>query len=228
MDEKIDVAKLTNPLTPVEHRQKILKGLIAQIPGLGPILNEYLPNSRLIKLTNIVLQLKEDLEKLKTRIDEEYISRDDVSCLVEKSLKSMSETYDDFKLLALKSGLINSLINKDIPVDRKEFYINILNSLSPFHFKLLYLIYDTENYLAEAQTTLLLDNESSPANFLKKALPDITTDEVNIIIADLKNKGLIRDMAIHGLRTERGVNSLKGFKNEFGNGFTDFFKMKQN
>lgn len=227
MPKEIDVRELTDPSTSVEHRQKILKGLISQIPAFGPIINEYLPDSRLNKLTSFVLQLKEELESLKEQIDEDYIRRDDITCIVEKSLKAVSETYNESKLTALKNGLINSLIDKDIEVDRKDFYINILNSLSPFHFRMLYLLYSPEQYLSENRITLSTNITSGRLYFFKEALPDMNEDEIKLIISDLISKGLITNMGLTGLQTQAGIDAIKGFDNSFGKKFMAFFSRKK-
>ena len=224
MTEKNDVKELTDPSTPLEHGQKILKGLISQIPGLGPIITEYMPNTRLKKLTGFVIQLKEELDALKDEIDDEYIKRDEISCLVEKTLKSVSETYDQSKLLALKNGLVNILTKKDIEMDRKEFYLNILNSLSPFHFRLLFLLYEPDKYVSENNITLSTTTTSGRMYFFKQALPDMSEDEIKLTIEDLISKGLVTNIGLTGLQSQTGINAIKGFENGFGKRFMDFFK----
>lgn len=224
MPERIDIRELTNPLTPIEHRQNILKGLISQIPYLGPIINEYLPNLRMDKLTTFVVQLSEELNALKGQIDEDYIKRDDVSFIVEKILKSALENYDESKLAALKNGLINSLIKKDIELERKDFYLNILNSLTPFHLRVLYLLYDTEKYLSENEITLSTNIMSSRLHYFREALPDMNESEIKLIVSDLISKGLIKDILITPLQSQKGVNAIRGFESDFGTEFMEFFK----
>lgn len=72
MKERIKPQDLIKTTTPIEHKQNIMKGLVSQIPVIGSILTEYLPNLRLEKIKRFAIQISEDLEELKEEIDKDY------------------------------------------------------------------------------------------------------------------------------------------------------------
>ena len=222
---KDDIKDLTNASTPIEHRQKILRGLISGIPfGIGSILSEYLPNSKLEKMKTIISQLNDDLERLKDKIDGEYVKQDDVLCLIEKTFKTLYETYDSNKIAALKNGLVRVIADKTIEVDRKDFYINLLSSLTPFHFRVLSLTYNTEEYLKENKITLPENVSSGRIHFFKLALPDMNEEEIVLVYSDLVSKRLVQDISLGAGSSQSGANALKGLETKFGQEFMNFFK----
>ena len=223
MAEEVDIKELTDPATPVEHRQKILRGLIGGIPGIGSIITEYLPDIRSKKMTEFIIQLSEELEELKDLLKEDYLKREDVISIVEKSFKSLYETYDVNKISALKNALIRTIIDTEIDVDRKDFYINLLNSLSPFHFRILNVFYNTEEYLKSKNITVSTNVTGGRSSFLQEALPSMTEDEIKLTISDLVSKGLAQNISLGALQSTSGTGALKGFETKFGREFMNFF-----
>jgi NurA-like 5'-3' nuclease len=223
MQKEMNIKALIEETTPIEHRQKILKGLIAKLPVVGSIITEYLPNTRFKKMTEFLLQLDEELEKLEKSIDEKYVKREEIACIIENIFRAVNETYDKDKLVALKNGLINTLIRKDIEDDRKYFYLDLLNNLTPMHIRVLSLLYQTEEYIKQNSITLSTNATTSRLFFFREALPDITEKEIELITFDLKSKGLIQDIGLRGLQSQAGINALKGFESEFGKKFMEFW-----
>jgi len=221
--EKDQITGLTGDKKSIQHRQKIFKGLLTQIPVIGPILTEYIPDLRINKMGEFLAQLNDYFEGLKDKIDEEYVKREDVICIVEKMIKSVTESYDKNKIYALKNGLINTVINKGIEVDRKDLYLSILNSLTPFHLKVLFLLYETERFVLDNKIDLATNVTSGRIYFFKQTLPKMTEDEIRLIVSDLVTKRLILNIPLTALGTQTDIDALKGFETGFGKEFMNFF-----
>ncbi len=219
------VPDISDRNTAVSHRQKIIKGLISAISfGIGPILSEYLPDAKLKKLESIIQQVNENLEQLEGQIDEDYIKRDEVLCLIEKTFRMISDTSDANKLMALKNALVRVMVDKNIEVDRKDFYINLLNDLTAFHFRMLSVMYDTDGYLKINNRTISDSMMGGRIDFFKEAIPDMNQEEISLVYDDLVAKRLVQSTSLGAMISASGVRALKGLETKFGQEFMNFFK----
>lgn len=120
--------------------------------------------------------------------------------------------------------MINTITKKDIIIDRKDLYLNTINQLTPFHFRILTLLYDTENFIRQNKITLSTNVTSGRMYFFKEALPDIEEHEIKLIMTDLNSKSLVQTISLNSLGSLNGIEALKGFETSFGREFMSFFK----
>lgn len=107
--------------------------------------------------------------------------------------------------------MINTITKKDIIIDRKDLYLNTINQLTPFHFRILTLLYDTENFIKQNEITLSTNVTSGRMHFFQEALPDIKEHEIKLLTNDLQSKGLIENISLNTFGGTNGIEALKGF-----------------
>ncbi|TLF44741.1 hypothetical protein [Maribacter aurantiacus] len=200
--------------------------LSATVVG-GPfanLINSYIPSRRFLRLENFVNDLAVKIQEVKDDINVNYIETEEFSFLFEQSIKSVSENYQKEKLEAYKAILINSLLPNEYNEEQKEFYLNLVGSLTVIHLKILNFAQDTFAYLRK--------NEIEPKsitgsleNSLKQIFSDYDFNTIIMAINDLYQYGLVNidTSNIRTMTVNRGMDIVGDKRTtESGDKFVDF------
>lgn len=213
----------------VEHGINILKAALAGIPIFGGIftslISDYMPKSKIERLLKFTKQFAEDLDRFKDEIDKTYIKTDEFSYIFEKTFKAVMENYQEVKLAGFRALLVNSLRDKTAKQEEKEFFLNILDNLTAFHFRFLSVFRDPAGWNAahgnqvRGASTLISLNQ-----ILRQCFPDLDQDTIKTVIDDLYNKGLssISSDRLMGMQTGGGIEKLNHALTPIGRKFIEF------
>jgi hypothetical protein len=174
------------------------RGAISAIPYAGGVIAELVgvlgPDFRLKRLRQFVAELAYDLEKLKEKIDAEYVHTEQFVYVFEKTFRGVAENYQKEKLNALRAVLLNSCIKKDIDQELKEYLLDITLQLGTLHVCLIRILRDPQGFYAAEKIRDRRDMEQIPgsiAESLKECLPDVPEGYVRSVWNDLYNMNVI-------------------------------------
>ena len=75
--------------------------------------------------------------RLADQVDAEYIRTDDFAFMFEKCFRGAAENPQEEKITAFRGILVNSALRKDYSEEEKEYFVNLVNSLSALHIRIL-------------------------------------------------------------------------------------------
>ncbi len=231
MENKIEYNQIDSALELLKSRFPILRKLsesstfltiIGSVSGgvLSNLLGNYAPMSKVQRLEDFCLQLDKDFKRLSIKMEE---FNDEILYIVEKTFRGALENYQKEKLDAFRGILINSLTRTDRKEEEKELYINLVNSLSVLHLRLLSIFANPDKSLNQRQ--LKFDSQSMWGDdfqtVLQKCL-ECDTEIIKSIITDLYNRGLINMSSMGGVTTDKGKDLLFGRLTELGKRFIEY------
>jgi len=182
-----------NSSSPVEHILNILKAGLSTAPfcgGIASLMNDYIPSSKQKRIETFTELVASDLEKLQKKVDEKLIRTDDFAFIFEKCFRGAAENHQKEKLDSFRGILINSAVGSNVKEEEKEYYLNLVNTLSALHIKILKFM---------AMPTEYLENEGIPQEsirggfsvFFPVAIPGVNIEIIKSAFGDLHQYGFI-------------------------------------
>lgn len=217
--------RITTPNV-VEAVVNIFKAVLATAPfcgGLASLMTDYIPSSRFRRLEDFAKKTAEDLRAHSEEVDAEYLKTDDFAFMFEKCFRGVAENPQREKLDAFRGMLLNSAIRKDISEEEKEYFLNLTNSLTALHIRILKFMADPNAYL-EAANISPVQIQGGFAQFFPVAIPGIELDVIRSAFGDLHRLGLTNtDQSIFSTMTSaQGLQLLGGRISPFGTRFIQF------
>lgn len=210
----------------VEHILNILKAGLATAPfcgGIASLMTDYIPSSKQRRLEEFAERLAEDLNELKDRVDENKILTDEFAFLFEKCFRGVAENYQAEKLEAFKAILVNAALGINLSEEEKEYYLNLVNSLSVLHIRILRFMVDPRSYLEHNQ--IPVDKiRGGFSHFFPIAIPGIELEIIKSAFSDLYQYGLISaDKIIFATTTAgQGLDLLGDRVTSLGRRYVEF------
>lgn len=176
-----------------EHIINIFKAVLSTTPftgGLSSLMSDYIPSQRQLRLEEFAQNLANDIKNLKTEINEKYILTDEFAFIFEKCFKGAVENYQKEKIIAFKAILINSLTDFNVSQNEKEYYLNLVESLSLLHIQILTFMSSPREYLRFKQ----IDESKIQGgfnDFFPIVIDDVTLDIIKLGFKDLYNYGFL-------------------------------------
>lgn len=209
-----------------EHILIILKAGLNAAPFAGAIaslMSDYIPTSRAKRLEDFARAVATDLDHLRSLVREKYLLTDDFAFLFEKCFRGVAENPQREKIAAFRGILINASIQFDIAEEEKEYYLNLANSLSVLHIRILKFMAAPERYLNEIGISTSRIRGGFSQMFLE-AIPGVQIQVIRSAFGELFRYGLINtDQTIFGTMTSgQGLDLLKGRVSELGIRFINF------
>lgn len=139
-----------------EHIVNILKAGLATTPfcgGIASLMSDYIPSSKFQRLEQFAKKIAEDLNTLQNQVDEAKIQTDEFAFLFENCFRGVAENYQNERLEAFRGILINSAIGVDLSEEEKEYFLNLVNTLSVLHIRMLKFMAKPIDYLLSAMTS---------------------------------------------------------------------------
>jgi hypothetical protein len=219
------IKKLTAGSPAVETILNIFKATLSTVPycgGVVSLITDYIPSRRFIRVEQFAKDVADDILLLKDKINSDYIKTDDFAFMFEQCFRGVAENPQKEKLDAFRAMLINSMI-VDISWEEKEYFLNLVNTLSVLHIRILKFLSKPRVYLAEAG----IPEEKITggfSDFFPMAIPGIEIEVIKSAFGDLNKYGLINtDPKIFVTMTSgQGLNLLGNRASNLGEMFIDF------
>ncbi len=195
-DEKAVVLKKLKslPMTSetTEAILNIFKATLATAPfcgGIASLISDYIPSARFQRLEEFAQQIADDLMELADRVNESYIQTDDFAFLFEKSFRGVAENPQPEKFNAFRGILINSAVRDDYSEEEKEYFLNLVNSLSALHVRILRFLAYPKEYLRDAA---IPEDQITGcfSDFFPIVVPGVHLDIIELAFGDLFKYGL--------------------------------------
>lgn len=195
MKDKEDIRALSKQ-TSKDHIINVVKALANLYPlgggVISSLLSDYIPKSREKKTIEFLSKLAEGLEILKDQVNNEYVKSEEFGYLFQEAWKAAIEQYQEEKIEGFRSILLSAAIGKQATAEERELFINILNGLTGYHFKLLAVLknpvsWNVEHGMKVKSASLII----SFNQIFKQCFPDWNDERIAIIVDDLNRKKLI-------------------------------------
>lgn len=186
--------------------------------ALNTLATELIPNWKMERLHRFVAALKVDLDTLGSKIDAEYLKREEFGHIFERTFRAVVLNYQSEKLDALKNALLSSMVRADIKQDMKEYLLHIIESLDTLHMRFLALLQNpTQYYLRKA----IPDADGfggSMMGELCRCFSDLNDGTIRAVWNDLYNYGIVSAAPnnLGVMISSTGSRALVGQLSEFG------------
>jgi hypothetical protein len=209
-----------------EHLINIFKAAAATAPfcgGIASLMSDYIPSARFKRLEAFAKQIADDIKQLEGELDGNYIKTDNFAFVFERCFRGAAENYQKEKLDAFRAIILNSAIRKDASEDEKEYFINLVNSLTSLHMRILKFLTMPLEYLQENDIPRE-KIQGGFSTFMPVAIPGIDLEVIMSAFNDLHQSGLINtDKAIFSTMTSaQGLQLLGNRGAHLGNKFISF------
>lgn len=217
-----------NATTAVEHILNVIKAGLATAPfcgGIASLMTDYIPSSKKNRLEQFAERVAADLEELQGRVNEKNILTDEFAYTFEKCFRGASEHYQKEKLEAFRGILVNSALGSNLPEDEKDYFLNLVSTLSVLHMRILKFMANPLEYLEEngiSQQNI----RGGFSQFFPVAIPGVNIEIIKSAYGELYQYGFFNtDKSIfHTMTSGQGLDLLGngGRVTEFGVRFINF------
>jgi len=220
------VERLVASSSTAETILNIFKAALATAPfggGIASLITDYIPSARAQRLEEFASRTADDLRKLADQVDAEYLRTDDFAFMFEKCFRGAAENPQQEKIDAFRGILVNSAIRRDYSEEEKEYFVNLVNSLSALHIRTLRFLHNPVDYL---QTAGISQDRirGGVGQFMPVAIPGVGVGVIRSAFGDLNRFGLINtDQSIFSTMTSaQGMSLVGGRVSDCGERFIQF------
>jgi hypothetical protein len=204
----------------------ILKAVLASTPfcgGIASLMTDYIPNAKFERIEKFTKQIAEDLIRLQDKVEETKIHTDEFAFIFENCFRGVAENYQKDKIEAFRGILINSALGGEKAEDEKEYFLNLVNTLSALHIRILKFMAEPIEYLKENK----IPQENiygGFSQFFPVAIPGVNLEVMKSAFGDLYQYGFINtDKSIfHTMTAGQGLNLLGNRVSDLGRNFIRF------
>jgi len=220
------IERIATGSTTAETVLKIFKAALATTPfagGIASLISDYIPSSRQRRIEEFAEQVAGDLKRLEQRVNEEYLRTDDFAFMFEKCFRGAAEHPQQEKLKAFRGILVNSAVKSDMPEQEKEYYLNLVNTLSVVHIRILRFLAAPDRYLEDIGISPQ-QLQGGFSQMFRTAMPDVGLEVIKSTFGDLHQGGLINtDKSIFATMTSaQGLQLLGNRVSDLGRRFIEF------
>lgn len=173
-----------------------------------------------------LIQLAEDLQTLREKIDSfeiETLQHNEVfiSTVLHATQIALRNHHTE-KLAALRNAVLNSAVGIDIEENLQLMYLNLIDSLTPWHLNILSFFRSPSNWFKERGLKVPELMMGSPAQVLLAAYPELR-DKKNfyeLVVKDLYGFGLLNTDSIHVMMS--GSGAIVSRTTDFGIAFINY------
>lgn len=228
-DNETSLAKIETRLSSintVELIVNIFKAVLATVPfggGVASLMTDYIPSSRLKRLEQFANQTAEDLKNHADEVNQTYLKTDDFAFMFEKCFRGAAENPQKEKLNAFRGILVNSTIRTDVAEEEKEYFLNMTNTLTALHLRILKFMAEPLSYL-EAAGIPLNQIRGGFSQFFPVAIPGIELGVIRSAFGDLHRMGLTNTSQdiFSTMTSGQGLDLLGGRVSKLGDRFIQF------
>ena len=220
------IEEIATGSTGAERLTSIFKAVLATAPftgGIASLISDQIASRRQRRLEEFALNTAEDLKRLAASVNAEYVRTDDFAFLFEQCFKGAAEHPQREKLNAFRGVLVNAAIRTDVDEAEKEYFLNLVGTLSVLHMKTLRFMAEPRRFLADAGIPEA-KIQGGFAQMLPTAIPGAHLEVIKAAFGDLYQGGLIStDKNIFATMTSaQGLHLLGNRVTDLGRRFIDF------
>jgi len=186
---------LTTGTSAREHLTNVMKAILANFPigaGIASLMSDYIPSRKLERLTEFAEKAAEDLKRLSDEVLEERLKTDSFAFVFEECFAGASRHYQKEKLDAFRAILVNSAVRSDFSGDESEFFLQLVNSLSVLHLRMLWFLSNPVEYLRGRGIERSTVEGSDFGTLMEKLFYPANREMLRSVLEDLKAHALIR------------------------------------
>jgi hypothetical protein len=223
--------RIRNEITAVSNRDIVaivLRESLGALPvigaGLTELINTVIPNSAFNRLVDFTIDLRSDLTRLETRLNQEYLRTDAAAFMVREIVTQVRDNYQKEKLNALRGAFLNSVITSSRDNERKELYLNLLEGMTTLHLRILNLCADPQGFVIRRGITVPSTGGGALMQTMTACLPELDRAQIIAIWNDLNNSGILNGEAnsLMAMASDNSLPQLKMRLTEFGKDFVAF------
>lgn len=223
-----EILESRDTLSPVEHILNAFKAVMATAPfcgGIASLMSDYIPSSKQKRLDEFSRRVAQDLEELQEQVEANKILTDEFAYTFEKCFRGAAENYQKEKLEAFRGILINSALGSDLAEDEKDYFLNLVNTLSVLHIRILRFTANPTEYL-RANNIPEQNIRGGFSQFFPVAISGVNVEIIKSAFGELYQYGFFdTDKSIFDTMTSgQGLDLLGNGSRvtEFGSRFINF------
>lgn len=176
-----------------EHLLNVLKAGLATAPfcgGLASLITDYIPSAKFKRLEEFAHRISGDLERLQAQVRNETLHTEDFAFIFEQSFRGVADNYQSDKVEAFRGILVNSAIGFSAPASEREYFLNLVNSLSALHLRILKFTAMPDRYLEEME----IPQEhirGGFSTFFPVAIPGVEIEVIKSAFGELHQYGFL-------------------------------------
>ena len=205
-----------------ETALEIVAIALEAVPYVGGVLSStasyFLDMRKNQRLNDFLINLAEDLQSVKDRINREFAESEEFQDLTEDILSKAAETRQLEKLDALRAIFLNTVLSDHPSYDATAEIADLVHNWQPRHIILLKIL---DNPLAaDEQMGGVVGYGgglvTSIAQILGKLLPEWDDDQIDRTWQDLYDNQIHRTPGTRTMITDQGIRQLDGRLTDFG------------
>ena len=209
-----------------DHLVNVMKAVLSSAPfcgGIASLMNDYIPSRRVERIEAFARDVASSLNKVQGRIEDARILTDEYAHLFERCFKGAADFPQQEKIEAFRGILVNSLVPSDLSEDQKEFFLSLVERLSPIHLRVIRFMGDPRGYLA-AMGISEDRIRGGFRSFFPIAIPGVTLEVSAAAFADLHRLGFTNTPAdiFHTTTAGQGLELLGDRLTPLAKQFVDF------
>lgn len=227
-NSKVDPKEL-DKTPPIDHLTNLMKAIFSSLPAGGAIasiMSDYIPSAKQARVLKFIREVNADLRNLEVKIDENYLTKDQVAYVIEESIRGTMKYYQEEKLEYYRGILVNT-IRADATGGVKEevdYYLYLVDNLSAIHLRILAFLYDPDKYFSEKALSKEKVKDYSLSQVFHEVFPDVNVDLISSAFKDLYRFNLTNTESMGGMTAARGLDIVRGRVTALGTSFVKFCK----
>lgn len=216
--------------SPGDYVHSIVKTGLSAIPLIGGGASELFslliapPVSK--RRDKWLVQLAEGLEELKNNVPDfdmnSLVDNEVFITSVLHATQAAIRNHHEEKLLALRNAVLNSAAGIGIDDNIQLLFINLIDSLTPWHLRILHFFQSPGDWFAGNQQEAPNIYMGGPSQVLESAFPDLKGRRAfyDILIKDLYSSGLLSIESLHVMMSGDGAMAKR--TTDFGDLFVSY------
>jgi hypothetical protein len=175
-----------------------------------------------------MVSIVEGLEELQEKVNGfnvESLSQNElfISILNRTSQLAISNHQEE-KVTALRNAVMNTALNIKIDENEQMMFLNLIDSITPWHIKIIDYFYDPRERFKENNINPTEYMMGSPVSPLVVFYPELVNrdDLINLLVKELYNDGILNIKDLHVSMTSNGMYEPR--LTEYGKRFLSFIK----
>ncbi|MBC2710546.1 MAG: hypothetical protein HGJ94_05980 [Desulfosarcina sp.] len=209
---------------PEDHFRSVFVAALNPILGgsLASLFDDYIPDSRQKRLEQFIGALTVETERLKDKLNLEIIKTDSFAFLFESVIRAVGSNYQTEKLEAYRSILVNSLKPRSQSEELKEYYLNLLESLTPVHIRVLKAVKQPQEFSCSTKSNAAGIYAVVDEPMFHFPMEPYSKELIMCTWKELHSKGLVKELKIISENGTYESTTVKGQLTEFGQNFINF------
>lgn len=178
-----------------------------------------------------LIRIAEGIEEIRAKnpeFDVNSLRDNDVFItVVMHATQTAIRNHQEEKLLALKNAVLNSAVGINIEENIQLMFLNLIDTLTPWHLRILRLFRNPTEWFAENGREVPKISMGAPAHVVEAAFKELHGKRsfYDLIVKELHAQGLLGIDSLHTMMTGSGVMAPRA--TEFGNQFLSYISDPQ-